>query len=216
MKPFNVKIIAIILFGVLLFFMSPVIVLIIIAAILLIRRFKPEIFESVFDSVKKYLGVARSLTSESEKTEKSESTTYTNTYHSPSQLSSKPMKVTISIDQQSKSSMFGLGGKKHSYKLNFQFKLGEKEKKIFNEHPLFQEMTFMQYTIPVGMFRQNEEVVDITAKDIYSGTPVQIETRSVNEIIDLREQIDTAARSFIQAIDILSDIVGEKELSYGE
>ena len=53
------------------------------------------------------------------------------------------MKVTLSIDQAQKSGFFS--GTTNSYKMNVQFKLNEKEKKIFNDHPLFQEMFFMSY-----------------------------------------------------------------------
>lgn len=122
------------------------------------------------------------------------------------------MKVTISIDQQAKSSMFGLGSTKHSYKLNVQFKLNEKEKKIFNEHPLFQDMIVMEYAVG----KKKDIPVFIKAKDLYAGTPIVVNTATVNDLIEFRDEFDKAAQSFVSYVDILSDILGGKELSYGE
>lgn len=122
------------------------------------------------------------------------------------------MKVTISIDQQAKSSMFGLGSTKHSYKLNVQFKLNEKEKKIFNEHPLFQDMIFMQYAIG----KKKDIPVNITAKDIYDGRAISINTATVNDLIEFRNEFNEAAKSFVSYVDMLSDILGGRELTYGE
>lgn len=122
------------------------------------------------------------------------------------------MKVTISIDQQAKSSMFGLGSTKHSYKLNVQFKLNEKEKKIFNEHPLFQDMIFMQYAIG----KKKDIPVNITAKDIYEGRAISINTATVNDLIEFRNDFNEAAKSFVSYVDMLSDILGGRELTYGE
>ena len=122
------------------------------------------------------------------------------------------MKVTISIDQQAKSSMFGLGSTKHSYKLNVVFKLNEKEKKIFNEHPLFQDMIFMQYAIG----KKKDIPVNITAKDIYEGRAISINTGTVNDLIEFRNDFNDAAKSFVGYVDMLSDILVGRELTYGE
>lgn len=129
-----------------------------------------------------------------------------------SQLDLNKMKVTISIDQQAKSSMFGLGATKHSYKLNVSFKLAEKEKKIFNDHPLLQEMRFMDYM----QGKRRDIPLSITAKDIYTGRPISMEANSVNEMIDFRNEVNDAAEKFVGYVDILSDILGGKEMSYGE
>jgi len=120
------------------------------------------------------------------------------------------MKVKISIDQASKSGFFS--GTTHSYKLNVQFSLNEREKKIFNDHPLFQKMQVMFYYI--GKEKKYGE--NITAKDIYEGKVSTIEVYSVNEIIETRNKIDESAKNFVSYINILSDILGGAELSYGE
>ncbi len=129
-----------------------------------------------------------------------------------SQLNLNKMKVTISIDQQAKSTMFGLGATKHSYKLNISFKLAEKEKKIFNDHPLLQDMRFMDYM----QGKRKDIPLSITAKDIYIGRPISMEANSINEMIEFRNEVDSAAKTFVEYIDILSDILGGKEMSYGE
>ncbi len=129
-----------------------------------------------------------------------------------SQLDFNKMKVTISIDQQAKSTMFGLGATKHSYKLNVSFKLAEKEKKIFNDHPLLQEMRFMDYM----QGKRRDIPLSITAKDIYTGRPISMEANSVNEMVEFRNEVNSAAEKFVSYVDILSDILGGKEMSYGE
>ena len=128
-----------------------------------------------------------------------------------SQLNLNKMKVTISIDQQAKSTMFGLGATKHSYKLNVSFQLAEKEKKIFNDHPLLQEMRFMDYM----QGKRRDIPLSITAKDIYSGRPVSMEANSVNEMIEFRNEVHSAAEKFVGYVDVLSDILGGKEMSFG-
>lgn len=120
------------------------------------------------------------------------------------------MKVKISIDQQSKSGF--LSGTSHIYKLNVQFQLNEKEKKIFNDHPLFQDMIFMHYAAG----KKKDIPMRITAKDIYTARPISIEATSVNEVIDFRNEINTAAENFANYINILTDILGGKEVTYGE
>lgn len=120
------------------------------------------------------------------------------------------MKVTLSIDQAQKSGFFS--GTTNSYKMNVQFKLNEKEKKIFNDHPLFQEMIFMEYYTG----KKKDYAMWISAKDIYTSKPISIDATSVNELIDFRNEIDTAAKTFVNYINILTDILGGAEIAYGE
>jgi len=120
------------------------------------------------------------------------------------------MKVKISIEQQAKSGF--LSGTSHSYKLNVQFQLNEKEKKIFNDHPLFQDMVMMNYAAG----KKKDIPMRITAKDIYTGRPISIEATSVNEVIDFRNELDASAANFANYLNILDDILGGKEVTYGE
>lgn len=120
------------------------------------------------------------------------------------------MKVKISIDQQSKSGFFS--GTTHSYKLNLQFQLNEKEKKIFNDHPLFQDMIFMRYMAG----KKKDIPMTITAKDIYTSRAISIDASGVNELIEFRNEVNSAAESFVGYMNILSDILGGRELTYGE
>lgn len=129
-----------------------------------------------------------------------------------SQLNLNKMKVTISIDQQAKATMFGLGATKHSYKLNVSFKLAEKEKKIFNDHPLLQDMRFMDYM----QGKRRDIPLSITAKDIYTGRAISMEANSVNEMIEFRNEVHAAAEKFVNYVDVLADILGGKEMSFGE
>jgi hypothetical protein len=125
------------------------------------------------------------------------------------------MKVKLSIDQASKSGFFS--GTSHSYTLNVQFTPNEKEKKIFNDHPLFQTMLFMRYTAGKNDKKYREGAsIEITAKDIYEAKPILIEATSVNEIVKYRNEINDAAETFVNYINILTDILGGRELSYGE
>lgn len=120
------------------------------------------------------------------------------------------MKVTISIDQQSKSGF--LSGTTHSYKMNVQFKLNDNERKVFNDHPLFQDMVVLKYL--VGKKKDYEAVV--TAKQVYESKPITIEAFGINDIIDYRNEINSAAEKFVNYLNILTDILGAKEVTYGE
>ena len=194
----------------------------------LILNFRPQIIEDV---TKQFQKLTNKKTTENNSSIQQPQVTQTSTYEeSPkeeqttapviqqtnnnfnSQLNLNKMKVTISIDQQAKSPMFGLGATKHSYKLNVSFILAEKEKKIFNEHPLLQEMRFMDYM----QGKRRDIPLSITAKDIYTGRPVSMEANSVNEMIEFRNEVNDAAEKFVGYVDILSDILGGKEMSYGE
>lgn len=108
--------------------------------------------------------------------------------------------------------MFGLGATKHSYKLNVTFKLAEKEKKILNDHPLLQRMRFMDYM----QGKRRDIPLSITAKDIYTSRAISIEANSINEMIEFRNEVHAAAETFVSYVDILSDILGGKEMVFGE
>ncbi len=120
------------------------------------------------------------------------------------------MKVKISIDQQTKSGF--LGGTSHSYKMNVQFQLNEKEKKVFNDHPLFQDMIVIQYAPHV----KKDIPFVAKVKDIYEGRPITIERTNVNEIIEFHNEIKAASEALVKYIEILSDILGGREFSFGE
>lgn len=116
----------------------------------------------------------------------------------------------MSIDQQSKSGF--LSGTTHSYNLNVQFKLNEKEKKVFNEHPLFQDMIFMSYLAG----KKKDLELHITGKHIYEAKPITIEASGVNEVIDYRNEVVKAGEIFANYVGILSDLIGAKEMTFGE
>lgn len=87
-----------------------------------------------------------------------------------------------------------------------------KKKKIFNDHQLFQEMIFMHYAAG----KKKDIPMRVTAKDIYTGRSISIDATSVNEVIDFQSEIDNAADKLVNYVDILSDILGGKEITYGE
>lgn len=120
------------------------------------------------------------------------------------------MKLKISIDQQSKTGF--LSGTQHRYKVITKFQLNEKEKKIFNDHPLFQDMIFISRRYGPKEY----EVNNFLAKDIYEGKVLEIATKSVNEVFELREEMMKAAETFVGYIQALTGLVTEAELSYGE
>lgn len=202
-------------------------------AVYLIIHFRPQTIEDVTSAVENltnkkptennssFQQPIETQTSYETQTSTNQATTNEDTITSPvqqstnnfnSQLNLNKMKVTISIDQQAKSTMFGLGATKHSYKLNVTFKLAEKEKKIFNDHPLLQEMRFMDYM----QGKRRDIPLSITAKDIYTGRAISIEANSINEMIEFRNEVHAAAETFVSYVDILSDILGGKEMVFGE
>lgn len=120
------------------------------------------------------------------------------------------MKLKLSIDQAQKTGFFS--GTTNSYKINVQFKLNEKEKKIFNDHPLFQDLVFINTMVG----KKKDINLFVTAKDIYAAKQISVDVFSINELINFRNEINLAAENFVKYIDILSGILGGVEVDYGE
>lgn len=120
------------------------------------------------------------------------------------------MKLKLSIDQAQKTGFFS--GTTNSYKINVQFKLNEKEKKIFNDHPLFQDLVFINTLVG----KKKDITLYVTAKDIYTAKQISVDVFSINELINFRNEINSAAENFVKYIDILSGILGGVEVDYGE
>jgi len=120
------------------------------------------------------------------------------------------MKVKISINQDTKKGFFS--GTTHSYKVNANFTLNEKEMKIFNDHPLFQDMIFMSKRYG----EKDYQVINYTAKDIFEGRPFEVTANGVNEVVSWRDEIASSAENFVGYINTLEGLIAERELTFGE
>lgn len=129
------------------------------------------------------------------------------------------MKVSFSIEKGQEIEGGGLlskGTVVHKYVMRATFVPTELEKKVFNDHPLFQSMVFMRYSEvdkwSTGLIFQDKHQADvqkvIQIKDIYSTATYQFRAYSVNRILELRQLVKEAVVNFMQAVDILEKLEG--------
>jgi len=135
------------------------------------------------------------------------------------------MKVKFSIQKEKESIKTGMFSKEEldKYELTATFTPSEKEKKIYNEHPLFQDMVFMQYNeldkFATGMLGLGkEETVDrskiIRVKDIYSSPSYKFRAYSVNRIYELRGFVLEAGKDFANVVKFLEELEGANEIEF--
>ena len=135
------------------------------------------------------------------------------------------MKVKFSIQKEKESIKTGTFSKKEvdKYELTATFTPSEKEKKIYNEHPLFQDMVFMEYneldkfaTGFLGMGK--EEAVDTTkaiyVKDIYNSPSYKFRAYSVHRIYELRGFVLEAGKEFANVVKFLEELEGTNEIEF--
>ena len=135
------------------------------------------------------------------------------------------MKVKFSIKKEKETIKTGTFSKKDidKYELTTTFSPSEKEKKIFNEHPLFQDMVFMEYNeldkFATGFLNLGKELtVDKTkvifVKDIYNSPSYKFRAYSVNRIYELRGFVLEAGKNFANVIKFLEELEGTNEIEF--
>jgi len=139
------------------------------------------------------------------------------------------MKVKFSIQKGKETEKTGMFSSKEvdKYELTATFTPSEKEKKIYNDHPLFKDMVFMEYN-ELDKFHASllgavtgigkETVVDNTklifVKDIYDSPAYKFKAFSVGRICQLRGLVLEAGETFAGNVKILEELEGEVEIEF--
>lgn len=139
------------------------------------------------------------------------------------------MKVQFSIQKGRETEKTGMFSTKEvdKYELIATFTPSEKEKKIYNDHPLFKDMIFMEYN-EVDKFHASflgavtgvgkETVVDntkwILVKNIYDSPSYKFRAYSVGRICELRNLVLEAGKTFADNVKILEELEGENEVEF--
>lgn len=135
------------------------------------------------------------------------------------------MKVRFSVSKDTESIKTGTFSKKDvdMYELTATFAPSEKEKKIFNEHPLFQEMVFMEFNeldkFATGFLNLGkEQTVDRTkviyVRDIYNSPSYKFRAYSVNRIYELRGNVLSSGKDFANIVKFLEELEGNNEIEF--
>lgn len=135
------------------------------------------------------------------------------------------MKVKFSIQKEKESIKTGMFSSNDvdKYELTATFTPSEKEKKIYNEHPLFQDMVFMEFNeldkFATGMLGLGkEQTVDISkaiyVKNIYSSPSYKFRAYSVNRIYELRGLVLKAGENFADIVKFLEELEGTSEIEF--
>jgi len=139
------------------------------------------------------------------------------------------MKVKFTIQKGKEKLKTGMLSSKEidNYELNATFTPSEKEKKIFNDHPLFKEMIFMEYN-EIDKFHASilgsitgigkQETVDrtkqISVGSIYSSPTYAFRAHSVARIVELRGLVIEAGESFANIVKVLEGLEGTDEIEF--
>lgn len=135
------------------------------------------------------------------------------------------MKVKFTIQQGRESVKTGLLTNKEvdRYVLSATFTPSELEKKIFNEHPLFKDVVFMQYNeldrfaagfLNLGAQQAVDQNKVIYVGNIYGSPTFQFRAYSVSRIIELRKIILDAGEIFAYNVKILERLIGSEETEF--
>ena len=134
------------------------------------------------------------------------------------------MKVKFTVQKAQETEKDGMFSKKQvdMYTLTATFTPSELEKKIFNEHPLFKEMLFMEYNeldkFTTGIVFTEKNAIDTTkriyVKEIYNSPSYRFKAYSVGRIVDLRELVKEAGNNFAYTVKILEGLEGSDEIEF--
>ena len=135
------------------------------------------------------------------------------------------MKVKFAIQKGKEKLKTGMLSSKEvdKYELTATFTPSEIEKKIFNDHPLFKEMTFMAYN-EVDKFATGflglgkEQTADLTKQisvgSIYSSPTYTFRAYSVVRIVELRGLVIEAGDNFVNNVKVLEELEGSDEIEF--
>jgi hypothetical protein len=108
------------------------------------------------------------------------------------------------------------------YTLTATFTPSELEKKIFNDHPLFKDMLFMEYNEldkwTTGLIFKDKQAADVTKHisvgSIYNSPTYSFRAYSVQRIVELRGLVMEAGEIFAQNVKVLEKLEGSDEVEF--
>jgi len=135
------------------------------------------------------------------------------------------MKVKFTVQRGQETEGKGLlskGKQIDMYSLNATFTPSELEKKIFNDHPLFKEMLFMEFNeldkYTSGLLFKDTTAVDhtksISVSQIYNSPTYTFRAYSVQRIVELRGLVMEAGENFANNVKVLEKLEGSDEVEF--
>lgn len=135
------------------------------------------------------------------------------------------MKVKFTVQRGQETEGKGLlskGKQVDMYTLSATFTPSELEKKIFNDHPLFKEMLFMEYNeldkYTSGLIFKDTTAVDhtkrISVAQIYNSPTYSFRAYSVQRIVELRGLVMEAGENFANNVKVLERLEGSDEVEF--
>lgn len=134
------------------------------------------------------------------------------------------MKVKFTVEKGQDTESSGMFSKKQvdKYELIATFTPSELEKKIYNDHPLFKEMIFMEYSetdkFSTGFIFTEKHVEDkskrLLVKSIYDSPTFKFRAFSVPRITELRGLIMEAGERFAENVKVLERLLGSDEVEF--
>ena len=134
------------------------------------------------------------------------------------------MKVKFAIQKGQETVKTGLLSKEtlDHYTMTATFTPSEFERKIYNDHPLFKKMIFLQYdetkVSSQGLLFKDKVVTDmiktIYTESIYSSGTYAYKAYHISDMVNMRALIIDAVKTFVSNINILSSLVESTEMEY--
>ena len=135
------------------------------------------------------------------------------------------MKVNFKVQKGQETegkSLLSKGKQIDMYTLTATFTPSELEKKIFNDHPLFKVMLFMEYNEvdkhTSGVIFKDTTAVDHTKRiyveQIYTSPTYTFRAYSVQRIVELRVLVMEAGENFATNVKVLERLEGTDEIEF--
>jgi len=135
------------------------------------------------------------------------------------------MKVNFKVQKGQETegkSLLSKGKQIDMYTLSATFSPSELEKKIFNDHPLFKDMLFMEYNEldkhTSGLIFKDTTAVDQTKRiyvgQIYTSPTYTFRAYSVQRIVELRAFVIEAGENFANNVKVLERLEGADEIEF--
>lgn len=134
------------------------------------------------------------------------------------------MKVKFTIEKETETEKDGVFKTKEvdMYILTATFTLSVSEEKIYNEHPLFKNLVFLEYNEvdkwTTGIIFKEKQAVDrnkqITIESIFSYPEYTFRAYSVPRIVELRKLVVDAGIQFAKTIEVLEKLEGSDEFDF--